>query len=39
MRMNGFSSHSAATVVGSLWPGCRRVSGGSFMRRSMIECT
>ena len=37
MRTNGLLSHSAATVVGSLWPGWRRVSGGRVISRSMIE--
>ena len=36
-RTNTFSSHSAPIVVGSVWPGWTRVSGGSFIRTSMIE--
>ncbi len=36
-RMKALFSHSSPTVVGSVWPGCRRVSGGSFISTSMIE--
>ena len=36
-RMKALFSHSSPTVVGSVWPGCRRVSGGSSISTSMID--
>ena len=36
-RTNALLSHSSPIVVGSVWPGCTRVSGGSFISTSMIE--
>ena len=37
MRTNGLLSHSSPMVEGSRWPGWIRVSGGSFISRSITE--